>query len=277
MTFSLITATLGRVDEVRVLCESLSRQTFKDFELYIVDQNEHRLLEDMAKEFEHKFTIHYIRSYQKGLSLNRNIALRRATGDYFGFPDDDCYYAPDTLERVYKTFCVEPNAKFIAISSYDSLTKTPQRKSQKYKLYKKDILKCCISYNIFVHNNKILFDERLGVGTYFASGEETDYLYSQIYNKYDFGVFCPKASVFHPCMTTLLKRNKDYIEKAYKYSLGFAALQKKDWIYRHNNYALIQYTYYLLRAFIGILLIKNFRLHQKSFEGKIVGFMKFKV
>ena len=41
MRFSLITATLGRVEEVRCLCVSLSKQTFKDFELYIVDQNEH--------------------------------------------------------------------------------------------------------------------------------------------------------------------------------------------------------------------------------------------
>lgn len=47
MRFSLITATLGRVEEVRCLCVSLSKQTFKDFELYIVDQNEHHELEDI--------------------------------------------------------------------------------------------------------------------------------------------------------------------------------------------------------------------------------------
>ena len=60
MRFSLITATLGRVEEVRCLCVSLSKQTFKDFELYIVDQNEHHELEDIVRNFEKNFIIHYI-------------------------------------------------------------------------------------------------------------------------------------------------------------------------------------------------------------------------
>lgn len=30
----------------------LSKQTFKDFELYIVDQNEHHELEDIVRNFE---------------------------------------------------------------------------------------------------------------------------------------------------------------------------------------------------------------------------------
>ena len=85
MTFSLITATLGRVEEIRILCNSLTQQTFKDFELYIVDQNEHHLVEDIANEFKHQFPIHYIRNKEKGLSLNRNIALKIAKGDFFRF------------------------------------------------------------------------------------------------------------------------------------------------------------------------------------------------
>lgn len=277
MTFSLITATLGRVDEVRVLCESLSRQTFKDFELYIVDQNEHRLLENVIKEFEHKFIIHYIRNNQKGLSLNRNIALRRATGDYLGFPDDDCYYAPDTLEKVYETSMQVPTTRFVAISVYDTNTNNIQRNSLKYELSKKDILSVCCSINMFVHNEAILFDERLGVGTFFASGEETDFLYSQIRNNDDFGLFCPAASVFHPFVSGVCRKEKGYLDKVYKYSIGFAALQKKDWLERRNNSALKTYIYYLLRAFIGMLLIKNFRLHWNSFKGKIVGFIKFSI
>lgn len=277
MTFSLITATLGRVDEIRTLCDSLAKQTFKDFELYIVDQNEHNLVERIADEYKHLFIIHYIRNSQKGLSLNRNIALKMAKGIFLGFPDDDCFYAPDTLEKVYQSFNVEPIAKFIAISSYDSRTRNLRHNSSKSKLYKKDILKCCISFNVFVRNDNVLFDERLGVGTYFASGEETDYLYAHISKNSDFGIFCQDASVFHPFVTGVDRRDKGYINKVYRYSIGFAALQKKDWLVRHNNAALITYIYYLLRAFVGMLLLKNFRLHWNSFRGKIVGFIKFSV
>lgn len=270
MTFSLITATLGRVEEIRILCNSLTQQTFKDFELYIVDQNEHHLVEDIANEFKHQFPIHYIRNKEKGLSLNRNIALKIAKGDFFGFPDDDCYYSPDTLERVYQSFQHNPEALFIATTTYDTQTKQIQRTSQKQKLYKKDILKACISYNVFVRKNAVLFDERLGVGTYFSSGEETDYLYSLIHTPKDYGIFCQEASVFHPCIGDIP------LKKIYQYSLGFAALQKKDWICRHNTQALYTFLYYVLRALCGILLLRHFHRHWKSFSGKVIGFIEFK-
>lgn len=272
MTFSLITATLGRVEEVRILCHSLSKQTFKDFELYIVDQNEHHLIESIVNEFNHLFPIHYIRNSQKGLSLNRNIALKQATGDYFGFPDDDCYYSPDTLEKIYRTFQNNPQAAFVASSTYDIETQSLRHTFSKEYIYKKDILQTCISYNIFVRRNLNLFDERLGVGTYFSSGEETDYLYSLVQDPETYGIFCKEASVFHPQTP---KRGLN--EKVYKYSLGFGALQKKDWIYRHNPHALRIFLYYLLRALCGMLTLKNFNRHWNSFSGKVTGFIKFKI
>ena len=272
MTFSLITATLGRVEEIRMLCNSLSKQTFRDFELYIVDQNEHYLIKNIVNEFSHLFTIHYIRNNQKGLSLNRNIALGHATGKYYGFPDDDCYYAPDTLERIYQTFLDNPKALFVASSTYDTVTKQLKHSSIKKYIYKKDVLKTCISYNFFVRRNTTLFDERLGVGTYFSSGEETDYLYSIMQSPKSYGVFCNEASVFHPQTPKGVSN-----EKIYKYSLGFGALQKKDWIYRHNPNALYTFLYYLLRALCGMLILKNFNRYQKSFSGKIIGFIKFKI
>lgn len=272
MTFSLITATLGRVDEIRILCESLSKQTFKDFELFIVDQNEHYQLKDIVIEYQVNFPIHYIRNTQKGLSLNRNIALKQASGDYFAFPDDDCYYASDTLEKVYQTFQSDPQAIFVASSTYDTITKQVGHMFLKRKIYKKNVLKSCISYNIFVRKNSNIFDERLGVGTYYSSGEETDYLYSLLQSPMSYGVFCNEASVFHP-QTTILQNN----EKVFKYSLGFAALQKKDWLYRNNPIALYVFFYYLLRAFLGMLLLNNFVRHWYSFKGKVVGFVKFKV
>ena len=270
MRFSLITATLGRVDEVRDLCTSLSKQTFKDFELYIVDQNEHHLLENIVYEFEQSIIIHYIRSSIKGLSHNRNIALCRCTGDILGFPDDDCYYDMDVLEKVNDTFNSGREIHFCAVTTCDIITKTPCHTSSKLFLTKKDILKTCISYNVFVVKNPIMFDERLGVGTYFSSGEETDYLYSFIETDRGYGVFIDQTAIYHPS-------NNMNANKIYKYSLGFAALQKKDWIMRHDNNALFVYSYYLLRALCGMILMKNFAKHWSSFCGKIEGFIKFKV
>lgn len=272
MTISLITATLGRTKEIRTLCESLVLQDFKDFDLYIVDQNSHNLVEEIINDFKHILNIHYIRSNIKGLSINRNIALKVANGDLLGFPDDDCFYAPNTLSEVIKTFKTYPEAIFVATSTYDTETKKRVHFTNKKKILKKDIISTCISYNIFAHKNQILFDERLGVGSYFSSGEETDYLYSLIESPNSYGIFCKEASVFHP------QAPKETLnEKVYKYSLGFGALQKKDWIQRHNLHALRIFLYYLLRAICGMLFLKNFNRHWKSFSGKITGFIKFKV
>lgn len=272
MKFSLITATLGRIDEIKILCESLNKQTFTDFELYIVDQNEHHLIEEYINKINVFYPIHYIRNKTKGLSLNRNIALKHCKGDYIGFPDDDCFYSPHVLEEVNKAFLQFNAAKFIAVTTCDSITHEQNHFTKKQFLFKKDIFRNCISYNIFVKKNSNLFDERLGVGTYFSSGEETDYLYSLITSKSDYGIFVPQVQIFHPT-----NQNHISLQKVYKYSLGFAALQKKDWLTRKDNSALYRYFYYLSRAFIGMLLIKGFFKHWYSFKGKIVGFVKFKV
>lgn len=270
MTFSLITATLGRIEELYMLCESLAKQTFKDFELYIVDQNEHHQLELIVNEFKNLFTIHYIKNDKKGLSLNRNIALKMATGKFVGFPDDDCFYAPDTLERVYQTFQDNPLALFVATSTFDIKTKELRHTFDKDKIYKKDIFKTCISYNIFTLRNNVYFDERLGVGTFFSSGEETDYLYSIVQRTSDFGIFCHEASVFHPSVPMSS-------EKLFKYSLGFAALQKKDWLYRHNRRALYIFLKYVFRALCSLIILKNKARSWNSLKGKIIGFIKFKI
>lgn len=103
-------------------------------------------------------------------------------GEIIGFPDDDCYYEVNVLQEVNEAFSSREEVGFCAVTTRDTVTKRVCHISQKAYLYKKDVLKACISYNIFVRKNTVMFDERLGVGTYFSSGEETDYLYSFIEN-----------------------------------------------------------------------------------------------
>ena len=48
---------------------SLARQSYKDFEFILVDQNPHFILREMVAEYASRLTIQYIRSEAKGLSL----------------------------------------------------------------------------------------------------------------------------------------------------------------------------------------------------------------
>lgn len=273
MKISLITATLGRYEELITLFDSLKNQTYKNFDLYIVDQNSDSKLKDLSYVYNKYFPIIYIHNTTKGLSLNRNIALKLVDGDIIGFPDDDCYYSPDVLSNVIKSLKnTESNVKFCAFRTYDSISKEQEHKSDKTIIMKKDILQKCISYNVFVkRNNNILFDERLGVGCYYSSGEETDYLYS-IIGKDGYGIFVNQSKIYHP------KKNTSNIDlnRIYKYSLGFGALMKKDLIKRHNINALWQIIYYIIRALGGYILSLGKSKYYYGLTGKIRGFISFK-
>lgn len=266
---SLICATLGRVLEVKALIDSLKQQTLKDFELIIVDQNDHDLIKDIIDTSNADFDIVYIKNDTAGLSLNRNIGLQYAKGDILGYPDDDCFYSPDVLSNVVDIL-QDATYGFVAVHTKDSITCTSRRISQTKQIHKQDIFKNCISYNIFVRKNNLTFDESLGVGTYFSSGEEIDYLYEYISKDKRPGYFDVNSTIYHPDV-------KKDLNKVYKYSLGYGALQKKDLFKRGDSEAILRLLYYSLRAIIGIATFCRVQEHYLSLKGKIEGFIKFHV
>src|SRR5215212_9261375 len=107
MHFSLVLATVGRTEEVRRLLESLREQTYRNFEVIVVDQNPGDGLTYLLELYRDTLNIRHIRS-AKGISKARNVGLRYTTGDVVAFPDDDCWYAPDLLERVAAKLSAHP-------------------------------------------------------------------------------------------------------------------------------------------------------------------------
>ena len=104
MKVSLIMPTINVTTELDLFLKSLKAQTYKNFELIVVDQNEGYDVFEIVKNYEEDFKIKYVRSDEKGLSLNRNKGLIMMDGDIVGFPDDDCEYEKDTLEKVVAFF-----------------------------------------------------------------------------------------------------------------------------------------------------------------------------
>lgn len=103
MKFSLIMATCGRRDDILDLLKSLEQQTYKNFELIVVDQND-TPISDLFDEYKDKFSINYIYTPIKGLSRARNAGLKVADGDFIAFPDDDCIYEKNVLESIFRNF-----------------------------------------------------------------------------------------------------------------------------------------------------------------------------
>jgi glycosyltransferase involved in cell wall biosynthesis len=103
--YSLVISTLGRCQEVLHFISTIGEQTYAGFELIIVDQNDGTLLRDAIKAQSPSYPLIYLPCPgERGLSRGRNAGFRAASGDIICFPDDDCTYPADILEKVDAMF-----------------------------------------------------------------------------------------------------------------------------------------------------------------------------
>lgn len=93
--YSVIIPVYNRIDEVRDLLESLSRQTFKDFEVIIVEDGSTEPCGELVKLYENRLDLKYFYKENDGRSIARNYGIDRSTGSYLVFFDSDCVIPPD--------------------------------------------------------------------------------------------------------------------------------------------------------------------------------------
>ncbi len=221
MKFSLVQATLGRAEELARYLPTLDAQTHRDFELIVIDQNPDDRLAPILKPYFDRFPLVHLRS-AKGLCRARNIGFSRMTGDLVAFPDDDCLYPPDLLERVNKLFTEHPewggvNGK----PQHDPYWHTAAGDINRFNLWKRGI-----SFTIFLRRSVIdtvgPFDETLslGAGTPWGAADETDYLLGAMQAGFKLR-YEPSLEIPHPgpIDKTPLAPGKAG-ERAFRYAMG---------------------------------------------------------
>lgn len=97
-TFSLIVPVYNRPDEVADLLESLCAQTFRGFELVIVEDGSTIPCRSQVESYASRLDISYHAKSNEGRSIARNYGMEQARGDYFVFVDSDCILPPDYFE-----------------------------------------------------------------------------------------------------------------------------------------------------------------------------------
>jgi len=99
-----VIATKGRVEELRVVLQSLLDQTSPVSQINIVDQNEDDVLRPVIESFP-DLPIDWMRRPDlQGLNNSRNAGWQSVSSGLVFFPDDDCWYPVDFLAKVRALF-----------------------------------------------------------------------------------------------------------------------------------------------------------------------------
>ncbi len=82
------------------MLETLTQQTYKQFEVLVIEDGSVNDAADIVKSFEGKLDVRYFTKANEGQGFTRNFGFERAKGDYFIIFDSDCLIPADYLQIV---------------------------------------------------------------------------------------------------------------------------------------------------------------------------------
>ena len=98
---SVIVPVYGVENYIKKCIDSLVNQTFKDFEIIIVNDGTKDHSMDIIKENFNDKRIKIFNKENGGLSSARNYGINEASGNYLAFVDSDDYVEPNYLQELY--------------------------------------------------------------------------------------------------------------------------------------------------------------------------------
>lgn len=98
--YSVIIPVYNRPQEVDELLESLTKQTFKNFEVIIVEDGSKSCCDHIVQLYSNQLSIQYLFKPNSGPGPSRNFGYRHAKGEYFVVFDSDCIIPEKYFESV---------------------------------------------------------------------------------------------------------------------------------------------------------------------------------
>lgn len=113
--FSVIIPTLNEENDISNLLNSLDKQTFKNFEVIIVDNgSEDKTIPDIKNlKSNVEFPIEIVHCKEKGISYARNFGVKYAKGKYLIFFDADGVVTKKWLEIAHKQLSKKDTIKAV--------------------------------------------------------------------------------------------------------------------------------------------------------------------
>ncbi len=100
MKFSVLIPTLNEEGYVGVLLDSLVKQSYKDFEVIVVDGKSEDKTKRVVSKYLKRLNLRLIESDKRGPSLQRNIAAKKAKNNHLVFFDADVKPEKKFLEKL---------------------------------------------------------------------------------------------------------------------------------------------------------------------------------
>ena len=145
---TIIIPTYKRSKYIERAIYSILRQTYKDYEIIVVDDNDpetedRKRLEEIMKKYENDSRIKYVKhDKNRNGAVARNTGIKIAKGEYITFLDDDDYFLKNRLEVLVAA--LEENKEYSGVFSSSLVKKeklfTKVKIASEFKDYIKETL-----------------------------------------------------------------------------------------------------------------------------------------
>ncbi|SIR63237.1 glycosyltransferase family 2 protein [Williamsia sterculiae] len=250
---ALVCSTIGRPDDLTRLVESVrDSQGFDDVEFVLVDQSSDKrssaVLDNAAMGGKSRSTVS-----GRGLSVGRNVGMGLVTAPIVGFPDDNCWYPPETLSKVVELLASRPD-----LAGVSGVQLTPDGKPSMLRwlekptfITRRNFVRTSVSSTLFLRVNALPssapFDEGVGAGApgWRGAGEESDLVLRML---------AAGHRIFYDPSIVILQDDdrddatEDLVSKKLKYGVGMG------YLWRRHHLPVAHLMYHALRKMVGIVI-----------------------
>jgi glycosyltransferase involved in cell wall biosynthesis len=249
---SVVVCTHNRAPRLAQALKSLQEMAVPNslpWELVIIDNNSSDNTREIIEDFINKsnLNVKYATEKNQGISYARNMGVQKASGNIIAFTDDDCIVDEHWLTSISKEFQSDKSIAGIGgrAELYDQMDRPVSIRVSKERMILSSIdrlfnliIGCNMAFARSVFDEIGMFDTDFGVGTRFASTEDSDFLY-RAYKKGLKIIYSPDVLVYH----NHGRRNDEQIKALYKgYAIGRGAFYCKYFLMADKDVVHLAYA-----------------------------------
>ena len=179
--FSVIITVYNKAECIKDTINSVLNQSYKDFEIIIINDGSTDKSEDIIKTFNDQ-RINLITTKNQGASKARNIGIEKATATYIALLDGDDTWEIDYLKHIHNAISKFPDIKIFTTGishKYDNKTVPVSYSFKQKELYKiRDFFQSSLDFHL-ITNSSVVFDKSIisKTGLFdpsIISGQDTD-------------------------------------------------------------------------------------------------------